>query len=161
MDSKKFGSVGWNRSRELVHLSELRRDTGIDWKTFAQRKEEENVSKTSNKTESLLSKLEVGKEEFYPLTKSEYREIVKVTRREQVHNLFLEEMEQVFQQLEERAMQMVDCHFEVSFDINEAYDIDKAEILLRDYFLDLGFDVIVAERNDEQSNEQKVVFTLT
>ncbi len=173
MDPKKFSPVDWKRTRQLTPISELRREMGVDWSTIPQKKEKEDVSEANAKDRNLFGKIITDKEEFCPLTKLAYQSIVKAKRREQVHNLFLEEIEQVFDQLEERAMQMTDCHFEVAFDINIAYDIDKVEVLLRDYFLDLGFDVIVAERNDERSgergderndernDERKVVFTLT
>ena len=155
INPKKFNSVDWKRTRQITPISELRREMGADWITNQQKKEEDASD----------AKVTIEKEGVYPLTKLAYQEIVKAKRRENVHNLFLGEMEQVFDQLEERAMQMTDCHFEVSFDIRESYDIDKVEVLLRDYFLDLGFDVIVAERNDERNDEQcderKVVFTLT
>lgn len=155
INPKKFNSVDWKRTRQITPISELRREMGVDWSAIQQKKEEEASD----------VKVTIEKEEVYPLTKLAYQEIVKAKRRENVHNLFLGEIEQVFDQLEERAMQMTDCHFEVSFGINASYDIDKVEVLLRDYFLDLGFDVIVAERNDERSgerdDERKVVFTLT
>ncbi len=153
MDAKKFSPIDWKRARQLTPLSELRRDMGVDWRTVSQEKKEVETTEGN-----LLNKIiNSDKEEFCPLTKLKYQAIVKARRRQQVHDNFLEELGQVFDQLEYRAMQMTDCHFEVSFDIGNDYDIDKVEVLLRDYFLDLGFDVIVAERGDEQ----KVVLTLT
>ncbi len=179
MDPKKFGPIDWRRTRQSIPLSEIRREMATEW-SIPQKMEKVSTSETDTRNKGLLraehsvledvrakhSVLEdIGKsiaekEQFYPLSKIAYQSIVKTKRREHVHSLFLEELEQVFNQLEDKAMQMIDCHFEVSFDIKEAYDIDKVEILLRDYFLDLEFDVIVAERNDEQS-DRKVVFTLT
>ncbi len=158
IDSKKFSPVDWDRSRQLIPRPELRNETKVDWDSISQSKKKDQEASSENKEKdgNLPSNL-IAEKEFYPLTKLEYQEIVKAKRREQVHNLFLEELEHVFHQLGEKAVQMTDCHFEVSFDINETYDIDKAEVLLRDYFLDLEYDVIVAERGDER----KVIFTLT
>ncbi len=173
IDSKKFGPIDWRRTRQLIPLSEIRREMSTDWSSIPQKIEKEEVSETDTRNKGLLrakhsvlsdiraEHLLTEKEEFYPLTKIAYQSIVKAKRREYVHSLFLEELDQVFNQMEERAMQMTDCHFEVSFDIKEAYDIDKVEVLLRDYFLDLEFDVIVAERSNEQLGDRKVVFTLT
>ena len=153
MDSKKYGSVDWDHARQL------RNETRVDFNSVSQSKktDQEASPEIESKDGNLSSELITKKEEFHPLSKSEYQEIVKATRRKQVHTLFLEELEHVFHQLGGRAVQMTNCHFEVSFDINESYNIDKVEVLLRDYFLDLEYDVIVAERCDDR----KVIFTLT
>jgi hypothetical protein len=161
IDPKKYGPADWKRPRQLtpIPISELRREIGTQWSGMPQEEEKEEKEEGIFKKPLDVSCLNTDKEEFYPLTKMAYQAIVKAKRREQVHSLFLEELMQVFDQLEEKATQMTDCHFEVSFDINEAYNIDKVEILLRDYFMDLGFEVIVAERGED--DERKVVFTLT
>lgn len=161
IDPKKYAPVDWKRPRQLtpIPISELRREIGTQWSGIPQKEEKEEKEEGFLKKPLNESCLDTEREEFYPLTKTAYQKIVKAKRREQVHSLFLEELIQVFEQLEEKAKEMTDCHFEVSFDVNEAYNIDNVEILLRDYFMDLDFEVIVAERGDD--DERRVIFTLS
>jgi len=161
IDPKKYGPVDWECPRQIcpIPVSELRREIGTQWNGVSQKEEKEEGIEDTDKSLLNRSILNKENEEFYPLSKMAYQAIVKAKRREQVHSLFLEELMQVFDQLEEKAKEMSECHFEVSFDINEAYNIDKVEVLLRDYFMDLGFEAIVAERGED--DERKVVFTLT
>lgn len=156
MNPKKFSPGDWSHTHQSVLASELKNEARVDSGLQPKKMDQDSSLEPESKGEN-LSNNQVTKKEFYPLSKLEYREIVKAKRREQVHSLFLEELDHVFYQLGEKALQMTNCHFEVSFDINETYDIDKVEVLLRDYFLDLGYDVIVAERGDDRH----VIFTLT
>ena len=102
-----------------------------------------------------------GVNKFVPLSKSDYYNISKNRRRREIHRLFEDELIEIFNKMEDQALQLRDCHFEVSFNIQyiDNEDMDLIEELLRDYFIDLGYNVVVADRTYEDIDQ--IILTLT
>ena len=166
-DASRFCPIDQNH--KPLSLSELKREMGVDLDVIPHSNKNVNIDDFGLKISELNAECNVEPEvesngtyksnlaDFSPLTKLEYQTIVKGERRTRVHALFSKELEDVSNQLRKQAMKMTNCRFEVAFDIIDTHVIGEAEILLRDYFIDLGFDVIVAERDHGRC----VVLTLT
>nr|QBK86365.1 MAG: hypothetical protein LCMAC102_01600 [Marseillevirus LCMAC102] len=92
------------------------------------------------------------------LSKAKYLGIVQNKRREFVHKHFAGVLSKLFMLLEEDAKNIKPCHREATFETPDHFDVDKTEILLREYFKDIGFSVIAEPRKDDITD---IVLTLT
>ena len=92
------------------------------------------------------------------LSKAKYQEIVQNKCREFVHKHFADVLSKLFMILEEDAKKMKHCHREVTFETPNHFDVDKIEVLLGEYFKDIGFSVIAEPRKDDTTD---IVLTLT
>jgi hypothetical protein len=92
------------------------------------------------------------------LTKEKYLNIVKSRRQAFVHAHFGNVLNELYTTLEADALSSKVCHREVTFELPEHFDIDKAERMLSDYFADIGFKAMVEGRKE---NTGRIIITIT
>ncbi len=92
------------------------------------------------------------------LSKEEYLKIVQNQREEFVHKHFGETLETAFKGLRTEADKMRHCHYEVTFDIPDHFDVNQMEETLRSYFRGLHYEVIAEPRKEDTKS---IVLTLT
>lgn len=81
-------------------------------------------------------------------TKKDYVHVVRQKRQDFIHKHFSEELSVIFNNLRVESSKMKHCHFEVSFDIPEHFDISKIEHMIKEYFRDLGYKPIPEPRKE-------------
>lgn len=92
------------------------------------------------------------------LKKEDYLRIVQEKRSKFVHKHFGKEIDGFFEKMKEEALKMRNCHFEISIEVPDYFDVYKTEEVLRNYFKDLGYETISEPRKEDTS---LVVLTLT
>ena len=91
-------------------------------------------------------------------SKKDYEDIVKVRRREFVHKYFETPIVKAFNTLREEANRMRNCHTEVTLEIPDHFDLHKTTEMIRQYFLDLGYEPI---HEPSKIDSGTIRFTLT
>jgi len=91
-------------------------------------------------------------------TKEDYNRIVQGKRELFILEHFSSVINELFQKLREDAEKMRNCHHEVSFECPDHFNVDRTELILRNYFKDLGYETVADPRKDEDST---ITLTLT
>lgn len=91
-------------------------------------------------------------------TKNRYLETFQAKRKDFIHRHFGDILPQIFDKLEKSAQLMKNCHVDIEIPIPEHFDIDKSEVMLREYFKDLGYTSIPTARKEYETT---VILTLT
>ncbi len=84
----------------------------------------------------------------YTLSKFEYNELVKKKRQEYVHTYFYPELYKFYLDLEIDAKAIKPCHRNITFKVPLSFDIDKTEVVLCEYFKDLGYKTLTEIKKD-------------
>ena len=92
-----------------------------------------------------------------PFTKTSYEMTLIRKRSEFVMKHFEEDCNNIFISLEKSAKAGKECHYEATFIIPEHFDIAKTKVILKRYFEDLGYDVIVERKVEYPSESDKLI----
>ena len=92
-----------------------------------------------------------------PFTKASYELTLVRKRAEFVMTHFEEDCNDIFISLEKSAKAGKECHYEATFTIPEHFDIVKTKDILKMYFEDLGYDVIVERKVEYPSESDKLI----
>lgn len=96
-----------------------------------------HVDETMNETINECQKEK--KYEVKELYKEDYDNIVFIKRREFMMKYFSKDLKNAFEELEEQANKMKKCEHTISFSVEDHFDSKKIEIIIIDYFIDLGY----------------------
>lgn len=92
-----------------------------------------------------------------PFSKKDYKMALRQKRSEFVTHNFASDCIVIFDTLEKSAKEGKECHVEANFIVPEYFDICKTKDMLKQYFEDLGYDVIVERKVEYPSESDKAI----